>query len=55
MNEDMPLIILGVTGSIAAYKSLDLIRRFGEAGVEVRVVATPNARPFFTLLTAEVF
>ena len=55
MNGASPRIILGITGSIAAYKSLDLIRRFDESGVSVRVAATRNARSFFPLLTAEVF
>jgi phosphopantothenoylcysteine decarboxylase/phosphopantothenate--cysteine ligase len=50
-----PLVILGVTGSISAYKSLELIRRLDEVGVSVRVVATRNALPFFPVLTAEVF
>ncbi len=48
-------ILLGVTGSIAAYKSLDLIRRLEGEGVSVQVVATRNALPFFPVLTAEVF
>src|SRR3981081_2146689 len=39
-------IVLGVTGSIAAYKSADLIRRLREAGAEVRVVMTKNAKRF---------
>jgi phosphopantothenoylcysteine decarboxylase/phosphopantothenate--cysteine ligase len=55
LNRGSHRIILGVTGSIAAYKSLDLIRRFDEEGVSVRVAATRNARPFFPFLTAEVF
>ena len=33
-------IVLGVTGSIAAYKSADLVRRLKEAGAIVRVVMT---------------
>ena len=44
-----------MTGSIAAYKSLDLIRRFREEGMTVRVVATDNARQFLPFLSAEVF
>ena len=31
-------VLLGVTGSIAAYKSADLVRRLREQGAEVRVV-----------------
>jgi phosphopantothenoylcysteine decarboxylase/phosphopantothenate--cysteine ligase len=36
-------ILLGVTGSIAAYKSPDLVRRLREQGAEVRVVMTRSA------------
>lgn len=44
-------ILLGVTSSIAAYKSADLVRRLCEAGAEVRVVMTKNASAFVTPLT----
>ncbi len=46
-------IIVGVTGGIAAYKSADLIRRLREAGAEVRVVMTENAKQFITALTLQ--
>lgn len=46
-------IVLGVTGSIAAYKSADLVRRLGEAGAEVRVVMTAAAARFITPLTLQ--
>lgn len=46
-------IILGVTGSIAAYKSADLVRRLREAGAVVRVVMTENAKQFITPLTMQ--
>lgn len=46
-------IIVGVTGGIAAYKSADLIRRLREAGAEVRVVMTENAKQFITPLTLQ--
>ena len=36
-------VLLGVTGSIAAYKSPDLVRRLKEQGAEVRVVMTASA------------
>ncbi len=55
MPDRSPSILLGVTGSIAAYKSLDLIRRLEGEGISVRVVATRNALPFFPVLPAEVF
>ena len=41
-------ILLGVTGSIAAYKAGELIRRLREAGAEVRVVMTQGAEAFIT-------
>lgn len=44
-------IILGVTGSIAAYKAAVLCRLFVSAGAEVRVVMTPLAKQFITPLT----
>lgn len=44
-------IVLGVTGSIAAYKSPDLARRLREAGARVRPVLTPGAERFITALT----
>ena len=44
-------ILLGVTGGIAAYKSVDLTRRLREAGAEVQVVMTPAATAFVGPLT----
>lgn len=44
-------ILLGVTGSIAAYKTASLIRLLVKAGVEVKVVMTPLAKQFITPLT----
>jgi len=44
-------IILGVTGSIAAYKSAMLTRLLVKAGAEVRVVMTDSAKDFITPLT----
>jgi len=46
-------IVLGVTGSIAAYKSAELIRRLRELGAEVRVVMTKAACEFITPLTLQ--
>lgn len=48
-----PHIVLGITGGIAAYKSLSLIRLFKKAGAEVKVVATPHALEFVTPLTLQ--
>jgi len=39
-------IILGVTGGIAAYKAVYLLRDFQKAGAEVRVTMTPSATRF---------
>ena len=44
-------IILGVTGSIAAYKSAQLIRLLIKEGVEIKVIMTPLAKEFITPLT----
>ena len=44
-------ILLGVTGGIAAYKSVDLTRRLREAGAETQVAMTPAATAFVTPLT----
>jgi phosphopantothenoylcysteine decarboxylase/phosphopantothenate--cysteine ligase len=46
-------IVLGITGSIAAYKSADLVRRLGDAGAELRVVMTKGACEFITPLTLQ--
>jgi phosphopantothenoylcysteine decarboxylase/phosphopantothenate--cysteine ligase len=45
-------ILLVIGGGIAAYKSLDLIRRLRERGAEVRVVMTQAAQEFVTPLSA---
>jgi len=44
-------ILLGVTGGIAAYKAVDVLRRLREQDAEVRVVMTRNASRFVTSLT----
>ncbi len=44
-------ILLGVSGSIAAYKSAHLIRLFAKAGAEVKVILTQDAAQFITPLT----
>jgi phosphopantothenoylcysteine synthetase/decarboxylase len=45
------LVILGVTGSIAAYKAADLASKLHQAGATVRVVLTDSAAKFVTPLT----
>jgi len=44
-------IILGITGSIAAYKAATLTRLLVKEGAEVKVVMTPLAKEFITPLT----
>ena len=44
-------IVLGVTGSIAAYKAALLVREFKKRGADLRVVMTPSATEFITPLT----
>ena len=44
-------IILGITGSIAAYKAAYLIRGLVKRGAEVQVVITPAGKEFITPLT----
>lgn len=44
-------IILGVTGSIAAYKAAHLVRLLVKEGMEVKVIMTPLAKEFITPLT----
>lgn len=44
-------ILLGVTGSIAAYKSILLVRLLVKEGAEVKVVMTPSANDFVSGLT----
>ena len=51
MNLKGKHIILGITGSIAAYKAAVLCRLLKTAGAEVRVLMTPAAKAFITPLT----
>lgn len=44
-------IVLGITGSIAAYKACTLIRQFVKLGHEVQVVITPAGKEFITPIT----
>lgn len=46
-------ILIGISGGIAAYKAMSLIRLFKKSGHEVKVVATKNALHFVTPLTIE--
>jgi phosphopantothenoylcysteine decarboxylase/phosphopantothenate--cysteine ligase len=44
-------IVIGITGSIAAYKSAELVRLLRRMGAEVRVVMTEHATHFMNPLT----
>ena len=44
-------IVLGITGSIAAYKSAVLVRLLVKSGAEVKVIMTSSAKEFITPLT----
>ena len=46
-------ILVGVSGSIAIYKSLELIRLYIKAGANVRVIMTEAAKKFISPLTFE--
>lgn len=46
-------ILLGITGSISAYKSIELIRHLTKAGGEVRVIMSEGSKRFITPLTIE--
>ena len=46
-------VLLGVTGSIAIYKSIDILRMLVKAGAEVKVVMTESAEKFISPLTFE--
>lgn len=46
-------ILIGITGCIAAYKSVDLIRRLRKEGAQVKVIMTKAAKEFITPLTLQ--
>lgn len=46
-------ILVAVTGSIAVYKTLELIRLYVKAGAQVRVIMTQSAQKFISALTFE--
>ena len=46
-------VLIGISGGIAAYKAIEVIRQLTEAGAEVRVMMTPEANRFVTPLTLE--
>ncbi len=46
-------VLVGVTGGIAAYKAVELVRRLKKHGAEVKVILTPFAEKFVNRLTFE--
>ncbi len=50
---DRPVVLLGVTGGIAAYKAAELLRGLQKAGMEVRVIMTRAATKFVGPVTFE--
>lgn len=58
IQQKQPIVLLGVTGSIAAYKACELVRLLQKAGVRVKVVMTEHAQELvgaatFRALTGE--
>ena len=47
-------ILLGVSGGVAAYKSIELVRRLKQEGASVAVVMTDASRQFVTPLSLEI-
>jgi len=50
-EENKKKVLLGITGSIAAYKAADIVRRLQDSGYQVVVVMTKGAEKFITPLT----
>lgn len=48
-----PVVIVGITGSIAAYKAADLVSKLVKRGGEVHVAMTHGAEEFITALTLQ--
>ena len=53
INLENKRIVVGITGGIAAYKTIELIRLLRKANMQVRVVLTPAAAEFVTPLTLQ--
>lgn len=51
MNKTKKTVILGVTGSIAAYKACEITSALRKAGIDVNVILTKEAAEFVTPLT----
>ena len=46
-------VLVGVCGSIAAYKICGLVRKLKEKGIDVKCILTPSAKQFITPLTLQ--
>ncbi len=53
MSPKAKSVILGVTGSIAAYRACEMITAFRKSGIDVTVIMTPEAEEFITPLTLQ--
>src|SRR5256885_2372924 len=53
MSDSRKTIVVGVTGSIAAYKAADLVSKLVKRGHDVHVVMTGSAQQFITPLTLQ--
>ena len=51
INDSSPNILLGVTGGIAAYKSLEIVKLLRKNGSDVQVVMTKGAEEFISSAT----
>lgn len=51
MSKERPLVLLGITGCIAAYKACEILRGLQKAGVRVKVVMTEHATHFVDPVT----
>jgi len=49
----MPMVVVGITGCIAAYKACEVVRELQKRDVDVWAVMTANATRFVTPLTLE--
>ena len=47
-------ILLGITGSISAYKSITIVRLLIKLGAKVQVILTPSAKDFVSPLVLSV-
>lgn len=53
MSAKKPFVIVGVTGSIAAYKACDIITKLVRGDIETQVILTVEAQEFITPLTLQ--